>query len=44
MSYSETGEGAGVFAAGAFYFTRLIHLDPVVSRIVSNLWAGLAMD
>jgi len=44
MSYYESGEGAKVFAAGAFYFTRLIHLDPVVSRIVSNLWARLATD
>ena len=34
MTYYETDEGAKVFAAGAFYFTRLIHLDPVVSRIV----------
>ncbi len=42
MSYYETDEGAKVFAAGAFYFTRLIHLDPVVSRVVSNLWARLA--
>jgi hypothetical protein len=44
MSYYESGEGAKVFAAGAFYFTRLIHFDPVVSRIVSNLWARLATD
>jgi hypothetical protein len=44
MSYYETDEGARVFAAGAFYFTRLIHLDPVVSRVVSNLWARLSED
>jgi hypothetical protein len=39
MTYYETTAGARVFAAGAFYLTRLIHVDAVVSRIVSNLWA-----
>ncbi len=44
MSYYETRAGAKVFAAGAFYFTRLIDLDPVVSRLVENLWARFAPD
>jgi hypothetical protein len=42
MTYYETSAGAKVFAAGAFYFGRLIHLDPTTSRIVENLWARLA--
>jgi hypothetical protein len=42
MTYYETAAGAKVFAAGAFYLIRLIHLDPVVSRLVENLWARLA--
>jgi hypothetical protein len=42
MTYYETPKGARVFAAGAFYLTRLVHLDPVVSRLVANLWAQLA--
>ena len=37
MTYYETARGGKVFAAGAFYFVRLIHVDPVVSRIVANL-------
>ena len=44
MTYYETPRGAKVFAAGAFYFTRLIHVDAVVSRIVANLWNRLAVD
>jgi hypothetical protein len=44
MTYYETRAGAQVFAAGAFYFTRLIDLDPVVSRLVENLWARMARD
>jgi len=42
MSYYEARAGAQVFAAGAFYLTRLIDLDPVVSRLVENLWARFA--
>lgn len=38
MTYYEAPSGARVFAAGAFYFTRMINFDPVVSRIVENLW------
>ena len=44
MTYYETRRGAKVFAAGAFYFTRLIHVDPVTSRIVGNLWTRLSSD
>jgi hypothetical protein len=44
MTYYETPRGAKVFAAGAFYFTRLVHLDPVTSRIVANLWTRLARE
>ena len=42
MTYYETRTGAKVFAAGAFYLTRLIHVDPVVSRLIENLWTRLA--
>ena len=31
-----------VFAAGAFYFTRLARVDPTTSRILDNLWARFA--
>ena len=41
MTYYETRSGARVFAAGAFYFTRLLHVDPVTSRIVENLWTRM---
>lgn len=44
MTYYETGHGAKVFAAGAFYFTRLAHVDRVTSRILVNLWKRLARD
>jgi hypothetical protein len=39
-----TSRGRRVFAAGAFYFTRLVHVDAVVARIVANLWARLTLD
>jgi N,N-dimethylformamidase beta subunit-like, C-terminal len=42
MTYYETRAGAKVFAAGAFYLIRLIHLDPVTSRLVENLWTRMA--
>ena len=42
MTYYETKGGAKVFAAGAFYFTRLAHVDATTSRILDNLWARLA--
>jgi hypothetical protein len=42
MTYYETAKGAKVFAAGAFYFTRLAHVDTVTSRTLENLWARLS--
>ena len=44
MTYYETRDGAKVFAAGAFYFTRLAHVDPLTSRLLENLWARLAPE
>jgi hypothetical protein len=44
MSYYETRAGAKVFAAGAFYLTRLLPWDRPVSRLLENLWARLAVD
>jgi hypothetical protein len=44
MTYYETAQGAQVFAAGAFYLTRQVLVDPVVSRLLGNLWARLARD
>ena len=41
MTYYETGPGARVFAAGAFHFTRAVTSDPVVDRVLENLWARL---
>ena len=41
MTYYGTPSGARVFAAGAFYFTRMINFDPVVARIVENLWSRM---
>ncbi len=41
MTYYEAPSGARVFAAGAFYFTRMINFDPVVARIVENLWSRM---
>jgi hypothetical protein len=42
MSYYETHAGAKVFAAGAFHLTRAVTSDPVVWRILENLWMKLA--
>lgn len=44
MTYYETHEGAKVFAAGAFYLMRLVHVDPLTSRLLENLWARLSSD
>jgi hypothetical protein len=41
MTYYETRHGAKVFAAGAFYFTRLAHVDPMTSRILENIWTEM---
>lgn len=43
MTYYETNTGARVFAAGAFHLTRAVTSDPVVWRILENLWARLVM-
>jgi hypothetical protein len=42
MTYYETPNGAKVFAAGAFYFTRWIHVDPITARLVDNVWTRLS--
>ncbi len=42
MTFYRTSEGANVFAAGAFHLTRSITSDPVVWRMLENLWARLA--
>lgn len=42
MTYYEAPSGARVFAAGAFYFNRMINFDPMVARIVDNLWRRTA--
>jgi hypothetical protein len=44
MTYYRTPRGAKVFAAGAFHIARSAHLDPVVARVLENLWARLASD
>ena len=41
MTYYKTSRGAKVFAAGAFYFTRLAHVDTATSRILENIWREL---
>jgi hypothetical protein len=41
MSYYETTRGAKVFAAGAFYFIRLVHVNALSSRVLENLWARM---
>jgi hypothetical protein len=42
MTYYETPAGARVFAAGAFTLAGSATDDPVVSRLLANLWAHLA--
>jgi hypothetical protein len=44
MTYYRTSAGARVFAAGAFHFTRAVMSDPVVWRVLENLWARLSRD
>jgi hypothetical protein len=41
MTYYETGRGARVFAAGAFHLTRAVTSDPVVWRMLANLWTRM---
>jgi hypothetical protein len=44
MTYYETRNRAKVFAAGAFYFSRLVHLGTMTSRVLENLWVRLSSD
>jgi hypothetical protein len=44
MTYYETPGGARVFAAGAFYVTRLVDVNPVMSQLLENLWDRLSSD
>jgi N,N-dimethylformamidase beta subunit-like, C-terminal len=44
MTFYETESGARVFAAGAFYVTRLVDVNPVTSRMLENLWERLSRD
>ena len=44
MSYYETKAGARVFAAGAFHLTRSVTSDPVVSRMLENLWERMVRE
>jgi len=41
MTYYETGQGARVFAAGAFHLTRAVTSDPAVWRMLANLWVRM---
>ena len=41
MAYYETTAGAKVFAAGAFRFASAVVGDPVVHRLMDNLWRQL---
>ena len=43
MTYYETSRGAKVFAAGAFTLAGAAH-DPIVSKLLDNLWTKLAED
>jgi hypothetical protein len=42
MTYYETQAGAKVFAAGALNFAASLS-DPVVERLLANVWARLAV-
>ena len=44
MTYYETPSGAKVFAAGAFALARTINRDPVIARLVTNVWERLTQD
>lgn len=44
MTYYETVTGAKVFAAGAFGLARPIKRDPVVARLIENVWARLTTE
>jgi N,N-dimethylformamidase beta subunit-like protein len=42
MTYYETPAGAKVFAAGAFRFASAVQADPVVHKMMGNIWQRLA--
>jgi N,N-dimethylformamidase beta subunit-like, C-terminal len=42
MTYYETPAGAKVFAAGAFTLAGAVLDDPIVNRLMENLWARVA--
>jgi N,N-dimethylformamidase beta subunit-like, C-terminal len=42
MTYYETSSGAKVFAAGAFRLAGAILTDPVITKMLGNLWARLS--
>jgi hypothetical protein len=42
MTYYETQAGAKVFAAGAFHLTQRVTSDPILRRVLENLWRKLA--
>jgi hypothetical protein len=44
MTYYETARGAKVFAAGAFGLLRPVNRDPVISRLLDNVWERLTTD
>jgi hypothetical protein len=43
MTYYRTARGAQVFAAGAFTLAGAVTGDPVVARLLANLWARLSV-
>jgi hypothetical protein len=44
MTYYETPTGAKVFAAGAFTLAGAVLNDPVIGKLVANLWDHLSGD
>jgi hypothetical protein len=42
MTYYETPVGAKVFAAGAFSLASAVSEDPIVRKLMGNLWQRLA--
>jgi hypothetical protein len=44
MTYYETRSGAKVFAAGAFTLAGAVLDDPVVTKLMVNLWTRLGTE